>query len=290
MAGTGGFMYGKNTRWRFAREEEWGVVPEAGWTPAECRDARVSFSQRLATARPAAPVTRGGPADPASPVVGISYAVARVEAAPVAANVEALAAMALERGPEGELASHTLQAADEGGGWQVAGALVRRFKARAGIARQGLEFVYECVGRRWSAAAAFAPAGGERPFSFAGAGVSLGGCVLAVKEFSLSVNNNVFLGPADDEGGAAFMAAGRSDVTGYLVIAGDRRDLVDGRGRALSIVMPAGGEAVAIEADGLVVTWCREIRSAAAGALQVLYFEGDGDGGEGDGAVRVNLV
>jgi len=90
-------MYGKGTGVRLAAESAWGERPSAGWTAAEVAKAHVSLSPRIAATR-----HLGGAAP------GVVYAVADVEVAPKAENIDALAAAALSRDALGEMSSHTL--------------------------------------------------------------------------------------------------------------------------------------------------------------------------------------
>jgi len=136
---------------------------------------------------------------------------------------------------------------------------------------------FEFVGKTCAACEAFEPATpgqGERPFSFSGAQVKVDGQTIPGKEFSVSVNNNIFIGPSDGDNDPAFVSAGRQGVTGYIIVAGDRRDLVDGDIHALAVTMPSCAANARISVPALFFTWCREIRTLSSGALQVLYYEG----------------
>jgi len=258
-------VYGKDTVVRFAQEANWAQLPSSGWQQVGCLHAKVSLSGR-ADSYETSQAAEAGP----------EYAVARLEAAPDAANLEALAAAALSRDSDGELGSYTLEVSDAAGARRVLGALARRFRLRAGIARPVLEFSFEWVGRNCESAAAFASAGGARGFAFQGSSCLVDAAPVDLKEFSLSVNNNIFPGPSAEDAGVSFLTAGRQAVNGYLCLAGDRRDLVDSEAHALSVTLPGEGGDAVVSAAQVAFTWCREIRSVSEGALQVLYFEGAG--------------
>jgi len=255
-------MYGKDTRFRFAQEASWGMVPSGGWVGAAAAGSKVSLSERLPALRRVTG-TAGG----------IAHAIASFEVAPAAANLAALSAAALSRDEYGQMQSYTVEAADSSGAWRVPGAVVRRFKARSGIARPRLEFLFEAVGKDWASAAAFDPSGGGKPFVFAGSTAKVGNVPVDAAEFSVNVNNNVFMGPAADDESTGFVTAGRQEVTGYVIVREDRRDFIDGDEHSIEIALAAAPSKAVITVAAAFFTWCREIRSASAGALQVLYFE-----------------
>jgi len=260
-------MYGKETRLRFAKETVWGQAPATGWVGVSPLAAAVSLSGRADTQRY---VNAAAP--------GAVYAVATFEAAAAEGDIVALSDAALKRDGDGQIASYTIQAADAGGAREVRGAVVRRFKMKSGIARPALEFLFEFVGKATAPAAAFDASGGGTHFTFPGAEVRIDTTAVAAKEFSINLNNNIFIGPTDDDNDPAFFSAGRQELTGYIIAGDDRRDLVDGDDHPFEITLPGDAGDAVIAAGAVFFTWCREIRSAAAGALQVLYFEGAAGG------------
>ena len=269
-------MYGKGTRLRIAQEEAWGEVPSSGWIEAAPSDSGLSLSSRAATSKR----IRGRAA-------GVVYAVANVTLPPTEDNLTGLAEAGLLRDAYGEMKSYTLQAADGAGAAEVRGAVARRLRVRAGIARPALEFAFEFVGKASGECAAFDAGGGGKPFTFAGASLEVDLAEAAVREFSIAVNNNLFIGPSDGDDDPLFLSAGRQEVTGYVIVADDRRDLVDGDVHALSVSLPGLSGGAVITAGEVLFTWAREIRTLVAGALQVLYFEGAS--GAIDGSVTVGL-
>ncbi len=255
-------MYGKDTRARLGRETVWCQPPESPWVAAAVLDGSA------ATARTDLSEFASGSA------IGAAYATARLDTLPDALNIAALSEAALSRDEFGEMASYTVGIADSDGACEIRGALVRRFKVKCGVARPALELALEFVGRTQTATPAFDRGPAGRPFSFSGSSMKVGTEVVPGKEFSISVNNNVFTGPAQDDFGAGFITAGRQALTGYIIVASDVRHLVDEDEHSLEITLPGGEVAAVIRAEAVFFTWCREIRSLAAGGLGVLYFEG----------------
>jgi hypothetical protein len=209
---------------------------------------------------------------------GAVYAVGSFDTQPTPANLAALSDAAIARSADGDAASYTAQVADATGAKEVRGAVVRRLKARSGVARPTLMFSLELVGKVAASCADFYASSGAGHFTFHGASAVVGAAPVALKEFSLNVNNNVFVGPSDDENDASFISAGRQEMTGYLILAEDRRDLIDGDAHSFEISMPGVGGSLTITADSVFFTWCREIRTVSAGALQVLYYESAASG------------
>lgn len=255
-------MYGKATRARFAKETAWGVVPGSPWFEAPCGNASLSAAPRRDVLRYAAGAAQGA-----------VYAVGSFDAQPTPGNVEALAEAALARTADGDVASYTAQAADAAGARELRGAVVRRLRIRCGVARPTLLFALELIAKASAPCVSFEASPGAGHFTFHGSTATVGETDIALKEFSLNVNNNIFVGPSDGGDGAAFFSAGRQEMTGYLILAEDRRDLIDGDAHAFGITLPGAGEAASITAEAVLFTWCREIRTVSAGALQVLYFE-----------------
>jgi hypothetical protein len=260
-------MYGKSTRLRIGKETVWGQAPSSGWVALATSDGKASLSPRVNASR-----------YEAGAVAGPAYAAANFQAPATAANLTALAEAGLWRDENGQMASFTLVAADAGGARDVRGAMARRMKVRSGIARPALEFAFEFAGKVSEPAASFDPAAAAKPFTFAGASVSIDSGEVAAKEFSIGVNNNIFIGPSDDDFDASFFTAGRQELTGYVILGDDRRDLVDGDAHSFAITLPGAAGDAAISAGAVFFTWCREIRSITAGALAVLYFEGASGG------------
>ncbi len=173
------------------------------------------------------------------------------------------------------------------GGFALSRAVVRRLRMRAGLARQHLEFEYEIVGAHASPSAELEMDAGERgAFSFDGAAALLDGERADVKEFSLSINNNLIVA---HNSGEAHLVSGRQEVTGYVCVAGRWDDLVDGGTHTFEIRLPGrNGVSARLTVAELQFVWLRRIDSTMAGPLEVLYFEGAHGGLEA--GVRVGLL
>lgn len=173
------------------------------------------------------------------------------------------------------------------GGLTLSGAVVRRLRMRAGLARPRLEFEYEIIGAHASPSAGFKIHAVDRgAFSFDGVSALLDGDAADLKEFSLSVNNNLIV--AHDSGGA-YLVSGRQEVTGYVCVSDRWDDLVDGGTHSFEVTLPApDGVSALISAAELEFVWLRRIESVMAGPLEVLYFEGAHGGLEA--GVNVGLL
>lgn len=194
-----------------------------------------------------------------------------------AENIRYLAAAALGRDRCGDIGRYALSVAAPGERLRLRAAAVRRFTAVAGIAVDGLQLGIEFAGVPLEAEGEFDTGKPSPPFLFAGAECRVDGEPVALKEFSVSVNNNLFGMPGGDSSGAAILAAGRQEVTGYICIAGDMRGLVDSGAHSFAVMMrDEGGRKARVGVRDAEFNWHREIESAAGGGLQVLYFEGAG--------------
>ena len=269
-------MYGKDTGLRLGRETTWGQAPSSGWIDAAPSESGLSLSSRVATSKR----VRGSAA-------GVVYAVASVTVPPTEGNLAGLSEAGLLRDAYGQMKSYTLQCADGSGAREVRGAIARRFRMRSGIARPRLEFTFELVGKAWDECAAFDAGGGGQPFAFPGADLEVDLAPAGVKEFSVAVNNNVFIGPPGGDDEATFLSAGRQEVTGYVIVGEDRRDLVDGGVHTFSVSLRGPSGRAVITVGEAFFTSCREIRTLTAGALQAVYFEGAS--GATDGTVAVSF-
>ena len=270
-------MYGKETRLRIGREASWGVPPAEGWNGIAPSGGKAGLSSRVNTRRFDVGVAPG-----------VAYAVADFEAAATQANLTALAEAALERDADGGMPSYTVQVCDAAGAREVRGALARRLRIKSGIARAELTIWLEFIGKVFGAASPFAASACGKPFTFHSAEIQINSAAAPCKEFSISVNNNIFIGPSDDDNDASFLTAGRQEMTGYVILADDRRDLVDGDVHSLEVTFGGSPHGARILAPEVFFTWVREIRSAAEGALQVLYFE-TASGGVSSG-LSISLV
>lgn len=201
----------------------------------------------------------------------------RLETAPTPANLVGLARLALGRDRDGEIAAFSLEVDRGRGGMVFPRTVVRRFKARAGLARGCLEFAFEMVrlARRDAAPALEAPSAGT--FAFAGSRAFVDGAAVAVKEFSYSVNNNLFVMEGSERGEPPLVTAGGQELVGYLCIDAARGDLLDSHEHSVRIEL-ASDEALAVLSADVLFTWRRRIESSLAGALEVLYFEGASGG------------
>ena len=201
----------------------------------------------------------------------------RLETAPTPANLVGLARLALRRDREGEIVPFSLEVDRGKKGMVFPRTVVRRLKARAGLARGCLEFAFEFVSlsRRDTAPALEAPTAGA--FAFAGSRAFVDGLPVEVKEFSYSLNNNLFVGDGGRPDDPPLLTAGRQALVGYLCIDAERGDLPDSHEHNVRIEL-ASGEALAVLSADVMFVWHRRIETSLAGALEVIYFEGASGG------------
>lgn len=201
----------------------------------------------------------------------------RLETAPTPANLVGLARLALRRDREGEIIPFSLEVDRGGKGMVFPRTVVRRLKARAGLARGCLEFAFEFVSlsRRDAAPALEAPS--AKTFAFAGSRAFVDGLPVDVKEFSYSLNNNLFVSEGSQRGEPPLLSAGRQALVGYLCIDASRGDLLDSHEHSVRIEL-ASGEALAVLSADVIFVWQRRIETSLAGPLDVIYFEGASGG------------
>ena len=271
-------MTGDHTLFRFAPEASGSGAPTDAWIGASCR---------VVDARSVARTSSAETIDPGR--AGSRYAVLTLDVPATAAGLDGLAAAALLRDADGGIAACTAEIAGaaHGGAARLSGAVVRRFRVRAGLARDRLEFELELVGKTLTATEPFEAGPSGAAFSFAGVECEVAGGAVDLKEFSISVNNNIFLGPPDETGGLSFITPGRQEVCGYICIAGDRTDLIDGCSHELVVRLPGECGVAVVSVAEVIFNWHRRIESIAAGGLDVLYFEGAGGAITGGVDVRI---
>lgn len=192
---------------------------------------------------------------------------------PVPDNLEALARLALGR------ASTQVEVGKvEPSGWSPAQALrqaaLSRFKVRAGLARRELEFECHFLGRRADCQKQSVGGRCGKSFSFKGC-AAVDAREIEVAEFSITVNNNVFVLPRED--GEEILTPGRQALTGYIC-ARRAPKLLDGESHSLRFTLPAGGANAVITVTAVAFNWQRKIESIAAGPLDILYFEDSASG------------
>jgi len=257
-------MYGKKTRMRFAEELFWGETPSSGWVEAALVESKATTSPRVATLKS---LLGHRP--------GMVSAIGHIEVVPTVANALALGDAALMRDDDGGIGTYSVEITDDSGAWRVAGAMVRRFYARAGVARTALEFEFDIAAMSAKRAGGFTPEGAAgQPFRFPGSTCSVAGETAPLKEFMLKVDNNLFSGPSRDDGEAGFLTAGWRSISGYIVLGEDRRDLMDSAPRALTVTFPGDGANLVISVPAAFCREAREVRGAISGASQQLFFDG----------------
>lgn len=275
-------MTGNHTLFRFAPEDSGSGAPRDAWIGTSCR---------VVDARSVARTSSTEMTDPGGK--GSRYAVLSLDVPVTDADLDGLAAAALLRNADGGIAACTAEVAGAvhggtGGAARLSDAAVRRFRVRAGLARDRLEFELELVGKTLTATEPFEAGPSGAAFSFAGVECEVAGGAVDLKEFSISVNNNIFLGPPDESGGTSFITPGRQEVCGYICIAGDRTDLIDGCSHELVVRLPGEHGIAVVSVAEVIFNWHRRIESIAAGGLEVLYFEGAG--GALTGGVDVHVA
>jgi hypothetical protein len=203
------------------------------------------------------------------------YETLSFETTPTAGNIKALSAVALTRDRRGEAGDCSVEAKVDGLPVGLAGAKVARLRMRAGLARPALDFVFKFTGEGVTSGGALCePPGDARTFAFEGGRCLVDGCAVAMKEFSLSVNNNLLITPVnDDDDEGLHLTAGRQSLTGYVCVEGAHVELVDGRSHRLEIALPGTPGGLIIAAKEIAFTWTRRIESAVLGELEVIYFE-----------------
>jgi len=201
---------------------------------------------------------------------GSGFSRLAVRVLPVESNVAALAALGLDRRAGRRMEIGRVEIDGCAGAAALSAAAVSRMKIRAGLARRALEFEYHFLGRGAACTKGKVDGRGEAWFSFEGCRFSIDGRELEMKEFSLCVNNNIFV--TAGENGEKALSPGRQAVTGYICASGGA-DLLDGGVHSLRFELPARRARAVIALAEATFNWRRRIETAAAGPLDVLYFE-----------------